>query len=122
MAEETIAAAILNLGGTGVMVYVLWRLLEKVLERQAEDHERMIEILIVALKESATAMQANAVASSRVEKALDGFPQFVQQVDARLQAGQARFAEMDSRVGQGEDASANHEKRLIELEKWEHSE
>jgi len=117
MAEETIAAALLNLGGTGVMVYVLWRLLEKVLERQAADSSRMIDVLVAALKDSAAAIRDNAVASSRVEKALDGFPQFIQQVDARLAAGQVKFQEMNVRVGQGEDESANHERRLQEIEK-----
>ena len=121
MAEETIVSALVNLGGTGVMVWVLWRLLEKVLERQAEDHKQMIEVLVDTLKDTAAAMQASAVASSRVEKVLDGFPQFIQQVDARLQAGQARFAEMGERVEQGEGASANHERRLVELEKREHA-
>jgi len=117
MAEETVISALLNLGGTGVMVYILWRLLEKVLERQAADNGRMIDVLVAALKDSATAIRDNAVASSRVEKALDGFPQFIQEVGARLQADQTQLAEMDSRVAYGEEESANHERRLREIEK-----
>jgi len=95
MAESDIITALVNLGGTGVLVYVLWRLLEKVLERQGHDNERIIDALLGVV-------QANTAAMAKVERAIDGLPAFVQQVDARLQ--------------QGNNKLADHEQRIYELE------
>lgn len=91
MTESAIIQALVNLGGTGIMVYILWRLLERVLD-----------LLIGVLKENAAAMQANAIALTRVEKAIDALPSFM--------------AEVLSRLSQGETESANHERRIEGLE------
>ena len=87
MTESAVIQALVNLGGTGIMVYILWRLLERVLD-----------LLIGVLKENAAAMQANAI----VEKAIDALPSFM--------------AEVLSRLSQGETESANHERRIEGLE------
>ena len=91
--EGQIITALVNLGGTGVMVYILWRLLE-----------RILDLLIGVLKENAAAMQANAIAMSRVEKAVDSLPAFMADVLGRLNRGDAESANHEVRVSGLEDA------------------
>jgi len=44
-------------------------------------------------------VRENTAALVMVEKSIVGLPQFVQQVDARLAAGQKKFDEHDARLG-----------------------
>ena len=91
MADSDIITALVNLGGTGVLVYILWRLLEKVLERQSKDNERILDALLGVV-------QANTTAMAKVEKALNGLPAFVLQVDRRLQSGSDLFTKHEERI------------------------
>ena len=109
MVEETVVGALLNLGGTGVLVYVLWRLLDKVLDRQAQDSKLMFEALFGIVKDNTVAMTTNAERTAtntevmgKVERAVIDLPDFVERVVERL--------------SRGETESANHEQRLGVLE------
>ena len=109
MAEETIITTLVNLGGTGIMVYILWRLLDKVLDRQATESQQIFEVLFGVVKENTAAMATNAERTAtntdvmiRVEKAVVDMPGFVEDVVQRL--------------SRGERESANHETRIMGLE------
>jgi len=109
MAEETIITTLVNLSGTGIMVYILWRLLDKVLDRQATESQQLFEALFGLVKENTAAMATNAAATAtntdvmgKVERAVIDLPDFVERVIERL--------------SRGESESANHEQRLEVLE------
>ena len=110
MAEADIISALVNLSGTSVLVYILWKLLDKVLDRQAKDSQRMYEALFDIVKENTAAMTTVAVATvvntdvmNKVKEVINDLPQFVLRVDKRLQYGQDKFDEHGKRLDRLEE-------------------
>ena len=119
-------ASLLDLGGTGLLGALLYIVLqqkfkadEQARDLQYEEHKQTMSMLLnvitsntaamaesavaarrnaEAAEENAKAAQKNVEAASNMEKAINGLPEFVQQVIARLDVGKDRLAEHATRL------------------------
>ena len=119
-------ASLLDLGGTGLLGALLYLVLqqkfkadEQARDLQREEYKQTMSILLnvitsntaamaesaaaarrnaEAAEENANAARRNAEAALNMEKAINGLPEFVQQVIARLDAGKDRLVEHAKRL------------------------
>lgn len=126
MPEDAVLTALLNLSGTSALVYVLYKLLEKVLGQQAAEYKASAEaaqkeserraaeykdttaMLVTVITDNGEALRQSAVANARVEKTLETFPALVNTVLGRLDASEAETEAQGERISElerGEPAS-----------------
>ena len=94
MTEDSILTALASVGGTGIFAWILYRLLEKVLERQAIESTKLFDVLLAAL-------QANTVAMTRVEVAIAtvaALPERLDQIMERMHTNSIADDKRDDRL------------------------
>ena len=103
--DELFQQAAAQLGIAGVALAIAYF----VLKRAAVQYDRTIDILIGTIKESderydmlivtlIDVIKGNTAAMAAMEKAVNGLPEFVRQVDRRLHNGTGRFDDHEARL------------------------